>query len=162
MINSHDATSSVNLQKFFRLPFELSVVDMMISCNTQYLYQNIRLYAGTCLQVSGFLDALEDDQLLAKPDCVVKMLSVIALALQSQTNTASTTYLLNTIRTSALLTRHLIPFFTRMPAEHSMQRQRTFRRAIKARNKCITCKSHTLVHPCSMFWQYKKERRRMK
>jgi len=95
------------------------------------------LYADTAFQVSGFLDALEDDQLLSKPDCVVKMLSLIATALQSRTNTASVIYLLNTIRTSALLTQHLVTFFTRMPAEHSMQRQRTFRQAIKARNKCI-------------------------
>ena len=88
------------------------------------------------LQASGFPDALEDGQLLSKPDCVVKVLSVIASALQSETNTASTIHLLNTIRTSALLTQHLVPFFTRMLIEHSMQRQRTFRRAIKASDKC--------------------------
>ena len=100
-------------------------------------------YVDAGSQASGFPDALDDEQLLSKPDCVVKVLSVIASALQSQTNTASTIHLLNTIRTSALLTQHLIPFFTRMPAEHSMQRQRTFRRAIKARNNCIHCKSYT-------------------
>jgi len=74
---------------------------------------------------------LEDGQLLAKSDCVAKVLAVIASALQCQTNPASRIHLLNTVRTSALMTQHLSAFFTRMPAEQSMARQRAFKRAIK-------------------------------
>ena len=66
-----------------------------------------------------------------KPDCVAKLLAVIASSLQSQTNTASKSHLLNTVRTSALMTQHLAAFFTGMPAERSMLRQRAFKRAIK-------------------------------
>jgi len=83
------------------------------------------------LQASGFPDALEDAQLLSRSDGVAKVLAVLASALQSSTNAASKTHLLNTVRTSALMTQHLPAFFTRMLTEHYGPRQRIVRRAIK-------------------------------
>jgi len=83
------------------------------------------------LQASGFPAALSDAELLFKPDGVCKVLAVIAAALSCQSNPASRIHLLNTVRTSALVTQHLSAFFTRMPAEQSMARQRAFKRAIK-------------------------------
>jgi len=85
------------------------------------------------VQASGFPDALEDAHLLSWPDGVAKVLAVLASALQSSTNPASRTHLLNTVRTSPLMTQHLSAFFTLMPAERLQQRQRIFRRAIKVR-----------------------------
>jgi len=89
-----------------------------------------------CLQANGFPDALEDAQLLSKPECVSKVLAVIASALQSRTNMASAIHLLNIVRTSPLMNQHLAAFFTNMPAERSMPRQRNFRQAIKVAMDC--------------------------
>jgi len=88
-------------------------------------------YGDWYSQASGFPDALEDAHLLSRPDGVAKVLSVLSTALRSSTNSASKTHLLNTVRTSALMTQHVSAFFTRIPAERTPQRQRIQARAIK-------------------------------
>lgn len=108
-----------------RVHIGLAALDRMLQRQPEELLLQITSRA------SGFPDALEDAQLLSRSDGVAKVLAVLASALQSSTNAASRIHLLNTVRTSALMTQHLSAFFTRMPAEHHGPRQRIVRRAIK-------------------------------
>jgi len=64
-------------------------------------------------QRSQFPAALNDDELLCKPDCMRDVLAVIARALGSeQVNSAAVIQLLNIVRQSTLMERHLSAYLS--------------------------------------------------
>ena len=83
------------------------------------------------IQRSGFPDALKDDNLHNKPDCMGEILAVITTALKCEENPAATVLLLNHVRKSPFLERGLLSYFSRMPMETQPARLRGFKQPIK-------------------------------
>jgi hypothetical protein len=84
------------------------------------------------LQTSGFHDALDDDDLLRRPDAMTNLLMFMGSALECERNDAGKIHLLNKIRTSKFLTAHLSVYFANMMTETSGAKLRSFKQPIKA------------------------------
>jgi hypothetical protein len=97
-------------------------------CNSLRNIVNVCIFIS---QTSGFYDALDDDDLLRRPEAVTDLLTCIGSALECETNNAAKIYLLNKIRTSKLLTGHLSIYFVNMMTEASNARIRSFKQPIK-------------------------------
>jgi hypothetical protein len=83
------------------------------------------------LQQSGFPDLLNNEQQLRKDGVVALVLTCLSKALQSGAHPALARQLLNNIRTSSFLQRHVVLYLLTMPTEISAPKLRSFKQPIK-------------------------------
>jgi len=84
------------------------------------------------IQNNGFYDALDDDNLLQKQESVSAVITCINRALQCESaSKAAKLQLLNNIRTSAFLSRHINLYFSNMMTESSNAKLRSYKQPIK-------------------------------